>query len=123
MTYKDHSGIITLLKILAYTVLVLGLIGSFILADKFGQDIHVSTSTYFSYTHTYVERNWGTTLGIFFGSFISILSVFAILYGLSVAIESIDMTYTRIVSFNDLSDDVPKAPEQKYSDDDELPPL
>ncbi|MDY2682870.1 MAG: hypothetical protein SOV54_09090 [Faecalibacterium prausnitzii] len=48
-----------LIKILSYVELVFGIIGSFILAYTYGQEI-----SHVGYTRLYYTRNWGTTLGI-----------------------------------------------------------
>lgn len=81
----------TLLKVLSYINLVLGLIGSFILANKFGKS--VSLYSYYSSKVIY-ERNWALTLGIFGAGILSTLVLFSILYALSEILDAQERLYS-----------------------------
>lgn len=82
------------LKGLSYTILVLGTIGSFCLANVFGKEL-----TYSSYLgKSYTIRDTGLTIGIFAGSLISTLILFAILLGLASILENQETLSTKLVN-------------------------
>lgn len=81
----------TLLKVLAYINLILGLIGSFILANRFGKSL--SYSYYYSSKVIY-ERSWPLTLEIFGAGLLSSLVLFSILYALSEILDTQERLYS-----------------------------
>ena len=77
--------------VLATVILILGFIGSIVLAGVFGVRIEeVTEGTYYKYTTLVEHRDYGLTFGIFFGAFISVLIVSIILYALSEILERLE---------------------------------
>lgn len=66
---------------LGWTVCLLGLIGSFFLACYGGMQ------EYGNY-YTYYDRNWGLTIGIFTGGFISTMIITFVLFALAEFLEN-----------------------------------
>lgn len=65
-------------KVLGCIVLIVGSIGSIVCAALGG----IETTTYYTF------RNWGTTLGIFAGCFLSIAILAVLLFGLAEVLEN-----------------------------------
>ncbi len=81
----------SLLRTLSIVELVLGLIGSFVLANQYGNVVDFTYSG-----RTYYERNWGLTIGIFTGCLFSVLVIYAILEGLRTVLENQETIYNKI---------------------------
>ncbi len=79
---------------LSIAVLVLGIIGSLILAGTYGEVTHVSHSLY-SGASTITKRNVGLTVGIFISGMFSTGILYVILAGLSEALEYLEMLSKR----------------------------
>lgn len=67
-----------LLEKLSYVELVLGILGAFLLAKNLGDG--------------YYHRDWGLTLGIFFGCGFSVVLLFALINGFSELLDKLDDT-------------------------------
>ena len=91
----------TLLKVLAYINLVLGLIGSFVLANRFGKSIAYS---YYYSSKVIYERNWPLTLGIFGAGLLGTLVLFSILYALSEILDAQERPYSAAYKMSAPSD-------------------
>ena len=100
----------------AYTICILGCVGSFFLSYYGG------IQEYGSY-YTYYDRNWALTLGIFAGGFISTTVISIILWGLVVVLtnqEKIlkgqDDTLTSVQACQDRISDMQKKMESKITE-------
>ena len=76
-------------RVLSWIVLILGLIGAFLIANTYGVITKVSTSKWGNVS-TETQRDWPLTIGIFIGTAISALVIFAILGALAEIIERLE---------------------------------
>lgn len=67
-------------KILGYTYLILGFIGSIVFANDIGK---LMSSSYYG-------RDWVVTISVFIGCLISVLTVSIILIGIGIILEKLD---------------------------------
>lgn len=68
-------------KFAGYTVMVLGIIGSIVVAKVFGSSVD---------RFGYVDRDWGLTIGIFIGGLLSTLCTSGILLGIGAMLEYLE---------------------------------
>ena len=71
--------------------MILGIIGALVLANQYGKVVDYAYGG-----KIYYARNWGLTLGIFFGSALGCFAVFCILLGISEVLERQEMIQARL---------------------------
>ena len=100
-----------LLKILGIAFLVVGIIGTLVLAGKYGVDTEevksikskYSSSLYAVEDVAYVEkRSFVKTAAYFFGGVLSTMTIFGMLYGLGITIEKLEDQETKLKRLLDL---------------------
>ena len=84
MVWIVNDGFVKACRCLAIIILILGIIGSVVLASDMG--LSYGTDGYFLLE----ERNWGLTLGIFFGGTVGSAFVSCILWFFSRVLEKDD---------------------------------
>lgn len=84
-------------------ILILGLIGSIVLANKLGLRIETTeTGTYYKYTYTSEVRDSGLTAVIFFSGTISTLIIFGTLQALSRVLDELEEQKNKLWEIADL---------------------
>ena len=80
-----------MLRALAYIDLILGTIGSIVLAKDLGRtaDIYLSG--------VYYERDWILTICIFFGCFFGVLVLFAVLFSVAEILDAQERLMARLI--------------------------
>lgn len=99
-----------LLKVLGIVLLVVGIIGTLVLAGQYGVETEevknymskYSTELYPIAEYTIVEkRSFAKTAAYFFGGILSTMAIFSILYGLGITIEKLENQETKLKNLLD----------------------
>lgn len=82
-------------RCLSKIIAILGTIGSFVMAYFYGRK-YIDASRYRYSFNSYYSREWGTTIGVFITSIISVIILTVILYSISKILENQEHIIKRI---------------------------
>lgn len=100
--------------VLGIIVIVAGLVGAVILAHRLGVTVDIVTSgSYYKFTETVSNRDWGTTIGIFVGVLFPSIVLGIMLFAFSDILEKLDAQATIIEKFTPLLKNMPNEELEK----------